>query len=154
MTTSVKEDSRIVQVFKLLKEIFEPADNPTEIVLKKVDTDERRITAVVLEPTSVDNPDLHNDVYTAEEVHKACENFNKFCMVPNIQHLVNVGSEDCVIEKSFILPVKATIGGQEVAEGSWIQTWKINSDDLWEAVKDGLFTGFSIGAGANIEDIE
>jgi hypothetical protein len=139
-----------------LKALIQEYDTPKpkSLVFKSVDAEERRITAVVMSPRTKDNPDLHNDFFTAEDIKKGCESFNTHCMQPNIEHLVNVGSEDCVIEESFILPIDATIGDQFVAKGSWIQVWKINADDLWNAVKDGTFTGFSPGFSAIVEDVE
>ena len=127
------------------------------VLLKKVDTEERTITAVVLEPNPIEDGetnDLHNDYYTAEEVEKACKSFNEYCNTPNLEHELNVSKEVCEILKSFILPVPAKIGSQDVKEGSWIQVWKIHNDELWDMVKDGSFTGFSIGCVANIQEIE
>lgn len=127
-----------------------------EMVLKKVDSEEMTITAVVLEPNPLEDGvtnDLHNDYYTAEEVAKACASFNEHCKQPNLEHEVNVSKEVCEIVESFILPVAAMIGDQPVKKGSWIQVWKINDNDLWQAVKDGDFTGFSIGCQAEVTEI-
>ncbi len=33
-------------------------------------------------------------------------------------------------------------------------TVKVLDDELWESIKDGDFTGFSVGGFAEIEDIE
>lgn len=143
----------IQQLKKLVAEYSAPQAD-TAIVFKSVDTEEQRITAVVMSPRDASNPDLHNDCFTADEIAKGCESFNTHCMRPNIEHVVDVSPEDCVIEESFILPVTATIGTQIVQKGSWIQVWKINAPDLWEAVKDGTFTGFSPGFSATVEDVE
>lgn len=122
------------------------------LIMKKVNTEKREITAVVLEPTTPENPDCHNDFYDAAEVNKACDNFNENCMNANIQHLVQVESDACVIKSSWVQPVESQIGDQIVKAGSWLMTMKVNDDTLWEAVKDGVFTGFSIGADGNFED--
>lgn len=151
MTTQSKS-TLIEKLAALIEEYTTPKSHA--MVLKSVDSEERRITAVVMSPRTKDNPDLHNDFFTAEDIKKGCESFNQHCMQPNIEHLVNVGDEDCVIEESFILPVNATIGNQLVTKGSWVQVWKINAPDLWEAVKDGTFTGFSPGFSANVEDAD
>ena len=127
------------------------------MLLKKVDNEERTITAVVLEPNPIEDgetSDLHNDYYTAGEVRKACENFNQHCWTPNIEHEVNVSSDIAEIVESFVIPVPARIGDQDVKKGSWLQVWKIHSDELWELVKAGEFTGFSIGCQAEVEEIE
>ena len=66
-----------------------------EMLLKKVDSEEMTITAVVLEPNPLEDGttnDLHNDYYTAEEVAKACASFNEHCKQPNLEHEVKVGN--------------------------------------------------------------
>ena len=117
--------------------------------MKKVDSEQRKILGVVLEPDSFD---LHNDIYSAEEVRKACENYNTNCLRGNVEHLVN--TDKLAVVKSFILEVDATIGEQPVKAGSWLMEMKVNDDTLWDMVKSGDFTGFSIGGKAAIEDIE
>lgn len=121
---------------------------------KKVDTEERCITAVVSEPTTVDNPDAHNDVITAEEIQKGFDNYHEHCGQLNVQHAVQVDDEVMTIEKSWIQPVDCIVGEVPVAEGSWLMKVKIHNDSLWEAVKDGQFTGLSVCCGAAIEDVE
>lgn len=141
----------------MIKQLISKLIGDKTVVIKKVDEEERTIAAVVLEPNPVEEGqtnDLHNDYYTAEEVAKACESFNTFCNKANLEHELTVSEEICEIVKSFILPVPAKIGNQEVKEGSWIQVWKIHNDDLWQMVKNGDFTGFSIGCQANVEEIE
>jgi len=127
------------------------------MLLKSVDTEERTITAVVLEPNDPAagaTEDLHNDYYTAEEVAKACESFNQHCWQPNVEHAVQVDKETAEILHSFIVPVPARIGEQNVKAGTWIQVWKLHDDALWSAVKEGGLTGFSIACSASYEDLE
>lgn len=141
----------------MIKTLIAKLKGGASIVMKKVDEEQRTITAVVLEPNPLEEGqtnDLHNDYYTAEEVAKACESFNKHSRQANLEHEINVTEEVCEIVKSFILPVPAKIGDQDVKEGTWIQVWKIHNDELWQMVKDGSFTGFSIGCVADVEVIE
>lgn len=134
-----------------LTKAVESIDNRDDksIVMKKVDSDQRKILGVVLEPDAFD---LHNDIYSAEEVRKACENYNANCLRGNVEHLIN--TDKLVVTKSFVLEVDATIGDQPVKAGSWLMEMKVNDDTLWDMVKSGDFTGFSIGGKAAIEDIE
>ena len=125
--------------------------DPAPIQIQKVAAEEQRIIGVVLEP---EVNDLHNDIYSADEIRKAQESFNEHCMTPNLQHIANVGADSIVIEKSFILDVDAVIGDRPVKSGTWVQQWKINDSDLWDLCKDGSFTGFSVGCGGLFEDIE
>lgn len=126
----------------------------TKTYLEKFKEDERIILGVVLEPTTPENPDLHNDFYDAEEVTKACNNFNQYCMQTNIEHIFQLPDGSASILKSFVMPVDCMIGEQVVKAGSWLQEWKIHTESLWDMVKDGDFTGFSMGGSALIEDIE
>lgn len=121
----------------------------SQLIMKKVDSDQRLILGVVLEPDAFD---LHNDIYSADEIRKACDNFNTHCMRGNVEHLVN--TDKLVVTKSFILEVDATIGEQVVKSGSWLMEMKVNDDVLWDLTKSGDFTGFSIGGKAVVEDIE
>lgn len=145
---------KIIDELKALILKAEKAETDGHLIMKKVDEEERCITAVVLEPTTAEEPDLHNDFYDAVEIQKACDSFNEHCMATNLQHCVQIESDACVILESWIQPVEAMIGDQIVKAGSWLQKWKINDDKLWEAVKDGTFTGFSIGADGQFEDAE
>jgi len=141
----------------MLKELITKLlEQQSKMLIKKVNEEEMTITAVVLEPNPVEKDttnDLQGDFYSAEEVSKACESFNQHCWQPNIEHEVNVTKEVTEIIESFILPVPARIGDQEVCKGSWIQVWKINDPTLWELVKKGTFTGFSIGCSAEVEEV-
>lgn len=131
-------------------------DQQNKMLIKKVNEEERTITAVVLEPNPIEEDstnDLQNDYYSAEEVMKACANFNEHCWQPNIEHEINVTKEVTEILESFVLPVPARIGEQEVKKGSWLMVWKIHDEKLWELVKSGVFTGFSIGCSAEVEEV-
>ena len=125
----------------------------SKVFIQKFNEDEQIILGVVLEPTTSVNPDLHNDFYNSEEVFKACDNFNTYCMNTNVEHIFQLPDGTASITKSFIMPIECTIGEQIVKAGSWLQEWKIHSDDLWQMVKDNEFTGFSIGATAKVEDV-
>ena len=146
---------QIAEIVKLLADLVD--SQPESMVIKSIDEEQRTFTAVVLEPldpSEVEKGDLHNDFYTAEEVEKGHDSFNEHCMQPNVCHEINVDVSECEILKSFILPVPAVIGEQDVKAGSWIQVWKIHNDTLWEGCKDGTFNAFSIGCSAEIEDLE
>lgn len=124
-------------------------------VTKSLDSEQRRALFVVLEPDVVD---LHEDTYTAEEVEKACANFNTHCMKANLFHKIE--TEKALIEQSFITPAGFTTDdGREVKKGTWLQWWHFpegdeTSDLLWNGVKDGSFNGVSIQGRAIVEEIE
>lgn len=120
-------------------------------VLKDFDEEKREVTGVVLTP---EKPDLHNDYISKEEVAKACDNFNKNCMVANINHEVNVSKDFVEFTKSFITPIDCKIGDKDVPEGSWVMVAKVHDDDVWSICKDRGINGFSIGGYGLFEDME
>lgn len=156
MTKSVKK-SLIEGFAALLDKAFGDIGNGNESVVevnKSVDVEQRRALFVVLEPDVVD---AHGDTYSAEEVEKACANFNIHCMKANLFH--RVMTEDSRVEQSFITPASFTTDdGRDIKKGTWL-TWMNfpetkGGDTLWEMVKSGEIVGVSIGAVAKVEDIE
>lgn len=127
---------------------------PVEVT-KAVDNEERMALFVVLEPDVVD---LHGDTYSAEEVEKACNNFNVFCNKANIFHAVE--TEAAKIVQSYISPADFTLDtGVEIKKGTWLQWYHFpvgdeTSDLLWEGVKSGEINGVSIGARALVEKLD
>lgn len=142
-----------MDILKALKELISKVEEQPEpsMTYKSVDEEERRIIGVVLEP---EVEDLHKDIYSAEEIAKACESFNTFCKTLNLQHQVNVSKEGMEVEESFILPVEAMVGDRVVKAGTWVMQSKIHNEAIWESVKKGTFTGYSVGCGGVFEDIE
>ncbi len=41
----------------------------------------------------------------------------------------------------------------DVEAGSWIMTYKVNDNDLWQRIKEGKITGFSIAGNFNLEKL-
>jgi len=62
-------------------------------------------------------------------------------------HRFRVNDQVKVLE-SYLAPVDLTLGGATVRKGTWLLAVRILSDELWEQVKDGQLTGFSIGGSA------
>jgi len=156
MTKSVKK-SLIEGFAALLDKAFGDIGNDNKSVVevnKSVDVEQRRALFVVLEPDVVD---AHGDTYSAEEVEKACINFNTHCNKANLFHRVQ--TEDVKIEQSFINPSTFTLeDGREIKKGTWMQWMHFpednpNSELLWKMVKDGEIQGVSIGATAKVEEL-
>jgi len=119
-------------------------------IAKSVNQDKGLITAIILRP---DEADLHGDIYSADEVEKACHNFNTVCRQTNIQH-TKMADFDMV--ESFIAPADFELGEGIVKAGDWLGTMFIDPlkhQDTWSSVKSGDFTGFSIGCKANVEKL-
>jgi hypothetical protein len=59
--------------------------------------------------------------------------------------------------ESFIIDqsrgIKTPEGFDELPDGSWFGSFKVENDDIWKKVKDGTYTGFSV-EGLFTEDME
>lgn len=110
----------------------------------------RLVTGIVLEPNEVD---AHNDYEKPETIrktaHKFLTNYNKDTRMG----LMHSEFEDIGIElvESYIAPVKLTLNKKNIKRGSWVMTVHVSSDSVWNKVKSGDLTGFSIGGIATVE---
>ena len=118
-------------------------------VVKATNEELKQATFLVLAPDEVD---LHGDIYSADEVRKACHNFNQHCMKANLLHLVETDTFDIV--ESYISPVDMILNDVVIKAGSWMSVLQIYSDEIWSEIKDGNLTGVSIGATANTEYLD
>jgi len=110
----------------------------------------RLVTGIVLEPNEVD---AHNDYEKPETIrktaHKFLSNYNKDTRM-GLMHseFDNIGIE---LVESYIAPVKLTLNKKNIKKGSWVMTVHVSSDSVWNKVKSGELTGFSIGGIATVE---
>jgi hypothetical protein len=114
--------------------------------ISKSNDELREVTGIVLVPEEVD---LQGDIYSEEEIHKAMISFNTLCNRTKLQHAV--GSESQVIE-SWQAKSDEIINGKVVKKGSWLLTMKLPLTE-WEMVKNGMFSGFSVGCRARPENL-
>ena len=140
------------------KEVVQAPEAPvvtSTTIVKVIEEEQRKALFIVLQPCE-EEADLHGDLYTAEEVEKAADSFNTYCGQANVQHAVD--TEHAQILESYVTPVEFTLdSGKVVQKGSWVQTWKFleteQGEFLWKGIKDGTFTGLSIGCSATTEDL-
>lgn len=121
-----------------------------EKIVTKRNDEMREITSIVLVPGVAD---WHDEIYDEVEVLKAERNFSEFCYKANLQHELQLDSDQAKFVESYILPSDMIYDGRVVKKGTWLATLKIKSDSLWEAVKEGTFKGFSIGCKTKVERI-
>ncbi len=57
------------------------------------------------------------------------------------------------VVESYVAPQDIEIEDVKVKKGSWIIAVKIIDDTLWDAIKEGEFTGFSLGGYAMTEEV-
>ena len=118
-------------------------------VVKATNEELKQATFLVLAPDEVD---LHGDIYSADEVRKACHNFNQHCMKANLLHLVETDTFDIV--ESYISPVDMVLNDVIIKAGSWMSVLQVNSEEIWSDIKNGSLTGVSIGGRATTEYLE
>ena len=118
-------------------------------VVKATNEELKQATFLVLAPDEVD---LHGDIYSADEVRKACHNFNQHCMKANLLHLVETDTFDIV--ESYISPVDMVLNDVIIKAGSWMSVLQVHSEEIWSDIKNGSLTGVSIGGRATTEYLE
>lgn len=125
-------------------------NTPQTVQVAKATNEElKQATFLVLSPEEVD---LHGDIYSADEVRKACHNFNNHSMTANLLHLVETDTFSIV--ESYIAPVDMVLGDRLIKAGSWLTVTQIHDDEIWEEVKKGNLTGVSVGCLAQSENLE
>lgn len=140
-------------VLKQPEEDGEPEESVAKLYVPilKQGAEERTITGVVLQPEVVD---AQGDIYDANVVKQAAYKFlagyNKNTKL-GLMHKDFKPKFDLV--ESYLAPQELTINGTIVKEGSWLMTVKVLDDKVWEQVKKGKLTGFSIGGKARVRKL-
>lgn len=109
----------------------------------------RQVTFVAMVPDEID---FHGDVTTADEVRKAKESWNESKQQANLFHL-EMTDTFRVIE-SYLAPADMVLDDKFVMKGTWLMTLQVEDDQLWDLVKSGDACGISIGAMAQVENLE
>jgi hypothetical protein len=119
-------------------------------IAKSVDIDKKMATFVVLAPEEVD---AHGDIYSHDVVEDACYQYNEYCYKCNLEHMLMIDESTAEVIESYIAPVDFQLDETLIKKGTWLQTWKFNSDELWNQVKEGHWTGLSVQCMGEVEDI-
>ena len=106
--------------------------------------DERFVLGIVLEPDIVD---AQGDTYSIDEVRQAAHRFMEEFGGLGLMHQMRVNDQVKILE-SYLAPGEVELGGVAVRKGTWLLAVHVLSDQLWEQVKSGQLTGFSIGGSA------
>ncbi len=121
-----------------------PLPLPQRIPLLKT-AEERYVLGVVLEPESVD---AQKDIYSAAEVREAAHRFMEEYRNLGYMHRELLGDQVKILE-SYVAPVEFEIDGKKVKKGTWLLAVRVLDERLWQLVKSGELTGFSIGGSAH-----
>ena len=110
------------------------------------DDDAQVATGIVMVPNKVD---LQGDFAREDLIREWATQFENFVEAGEgdggIMHAA-WPSEWMSLERNEVLDEAEEIGGETVAAGAWVQSWKYNDDELWALVSDGILGGHSIGA--------
>lgn len=92
----------------------------------------------------------HYVVFDADTIQKIAEKFFKKGYQSNVNemHDPNKAVEGVTMFESWLvnrelgkMPIK---GYEDVKDGSWFGSFKVENDDIWNKVKEGEFKGFSV----------
>lgn len=138
------------QLFEKAKEMFR-VENP----------DKQLITGVVM---LADTPIYRNDPYygeyyikyTRETIEKMVQKYFKENNQENVDTDHSFDLIDGIeLQQAFIKDTEKGIspkGFEDVPDGSLFFTYKVTSDELWEQVKTGSWTGFSLAGWFEIKE--
>ena len=106
--------------------------------------EEHYVLGVVLEP---EIEDTQRDIYSAEEIRKTAHMFMENFGHIGLQHNGVIDDRAKILE-SYIAPCDFDLNGQVIQKGTWLLGARILDTDLWEDVKKGSLTGWSMGGSA------
>lgn len=117
-------------------------------IAKALNEELKQVTYVAMLP----GVDLHGDEVDLETIRLAKESFNKSAMRPNLFHMTMTDAFETI--ESYLAPADMVLNGNAVLKGTWLMTLQVHDDDIWQMIKDDEITGLSIGAMANVEELE
>jgi hypothetical protein len=87
--------------------------------------------------------------FTKDSIQNIVENFMRNGLTKNVNedHQTNMLSKDVFVLESWLIDsARGTTApkGFESIEGSWFGSMKINNDEIWNKIKNGDFSGFSV----------
>lgn len=117
-------------------------------IAKALNEEIMQVTYVALQP----GVDLHGDLVDVETIRLAKESFNKSAQRANLFHMVMTDSFNVI--ESYQIPCDVSLNEHFVEKGSWLMTLQVHDPDVWELVKSDEINGISIGAMAEVENLE
>lgn len=133
-------------------EAFEEIAKNQYVPLAKAIKDQQIIIGIALQPDVVD---AHGDIMSAAVIQKAAHRFlasyNKAVKL-GVQHKDFKPRFELL--ESYIAPITFVLGEKTVKEGSWVVAWKVLDATIWNKIKKGEITGFSIGGKAKVKQLK
>ena len=109
-------------------------------LIGKADDEKRLVYGVVMEPDTVDT---QGDFARADVIEQAAHAYLAHYRLLGEQHQ-KVARRAEVVE-SYIAPANFQMGDQMVRKGSWFMVTHVLDPHLWDDIKQGKYTGYSIG---------
>lgn len=101
--------------------------------------EKRLVYGIVYEPYSVDT---QGDYASDDEIEKACHKFMENWQKVGLMHQRDM--PDIKVVECYVAPTNFRLNGEEIKKGSWVLAVKVYNDTIWEMVKKGELTGFSL----------
>jgi len=125
---------------------LEKADATWDVPIWKADgtgegDDPLLVYGVVLQPGVRDS---QGDVISAAEIEKAAHRFLIESRKHDLQHDEQPVDGIAPVE-SYVAPSDLVVAGRPVLKGSWVMGVAVYPEDVKKAVREGRYTGFSIG---------
>ncbi|MCH1722673.1 XkdF-like putative serine protease domain-containing protein [Lactococcus formosensis] len=134
--------------FFLTKSAAEPTFETEVKLLTKAEDPQKLVYGVVYEP---DAEDAHGDFMDAETIEKAAHDFMENYQQIDKQH--DFTTQAGKVVESYIAPTEMKIGKSTISQGTWVLVTKA-TDEMWEDIQKGEFTGYSLAGSAEVEEIE
>lgn len=119
------------------------------VPLLKADVKDQQIVyGIVYSP---DEEDLQGDTASADEIRKAAFSFMEGDQCFKINH-----SKKTMVHilETYLAPCDFEIEGKTVKKGSWVLAARVLSKSVWQKIKDGTLTGFSMAGIADAEPLK
>lgn len=122
------------------------------VPITKANAEEQTITGVVLVPEVVD---AQGDIISSEVIRKAAHNFLAgYNSTTKLGLMHKDFRPQFELYESYIVPIDTVVGKEIVTAGSWIIVIHVLEKKVWDQVKSGKLTGFSIGGKAKVAKIK
>ncbi len=134
--------------FFLTKAEGKPTFETAVKLVTKADDPQKLVYGVVYEP---ETEDAHGDYMDAETIEKAAHSFMEDYQQIDKQHDFTTSAGKVV--ESYVAPDEMTINDTTITKGTWVLVTKA-TDEMWEDIQKGEFTGYSLAGTAEVEEIK
>jgi Putative phage serine protease XkdF len=135
-----------------IKRAFQAFKNAPEYKFSATDQEQRIVSGPLM---IAGLPIYRNDedgeyyvIFDADNIKKAAFNYLRkgFSIAVNTEHVTDITGVYMV--ESFLIDSKRGLktpdGFDTMPEGSWFGSFKVDNDEIWQKIKNGEFTGFSV----------